>query len=167
MRLDKGDFLGREALVAAKAKPPTKRCVSLVAGEADAPLAHGGELVLRDGRPVGEVTSAGFGATLDRVVALAYVSSPDGAIDAGWLESGRFELDIAGVRVAVRASLKAPYDPSSARTRTCNRDRLAAHNSPHAEVPPRSGGLEARSGGEALHRQGCVLRGSPPARTSG
>ena len=55
--------------------------------------------------------------TLDRVVALAYVSSPDGAIDAGWLESGRFELDIAGVRVAVRASLKAPYDPSSARTR--------------------------------------------------
>jgi sarcosine dehydrogenase len=51
------------------------------------------------------------------VVALAYVSSPDGAIDAAWLESGRFELDIAGVRVAVRASLKAPYDPSSARTR--------------------------------------------------
>ena len=33
VRLDKGDFLGREALVAAKAKPPTKRCVSLVAGE--------------------------------------------------------------------------------------------------------------------------------------
>ena len=63
VRLDKGDFLGREALVAAKAKPLTKRCVSLVAREADAPLAHGGELVLRDGRPVGEVTSAGFGAT--------------------------------------------------------------------------------------------------------
>ena len=61
VRLDKGDFLGRDALVAAKAKPLTKRCVSLVAREADAPLAHGGELVLRDGRPVGEVTSAGFG----------------------------------------------------------------------------------------------------------
>ena len=89
VRLDKGDFLGRDALVAAKAKPLTKRCVSLVAREADAPLAHGGELVLRDGRPVGEVTSAGFGTTLDRVVALAYVSSPDAAINAGWLESGR------------------------------------------------------------------------------
>ena len=117
VRLDKGDFLGRDALAAAKAKPLTKRCVSLVARAADAPLAHGGELVLRDGRPVGEVTSAGFGDAVGRVVALAYVSSPDGAIDAAWLESGRFELDIAGVRVAVRASLKAPYDPSSARTR--------------------------------------------------
>ena len=31
VRLDKGDFLGRDALVAAKAKPLTKRCVSLVA----------------------------------------------------------------------------------------------------------------------------------------
>jgi sarcosine dehydrogenase len=117
VRLDKGDFLGREALMAAKAQPLTKRCVSLVAQDADAPLAHGGELVLRDGRPVGEVTSAGFGAATDRVVALAYVSSADGAIDAGWLAAGRFELDIAGVRAPVRASLKAPYDPSSARTR--------------------------------------------------
>jgi sarcosine dehydrogenase len=117
VRLDKGDFLGRDALVAAREKPLTKRCVSLVAGEANAPLAHGGELVLRDGRPVGEVTSAGFGDAVGRVVALAYVSSPDAAIDAGWLESGRFELDIAGVRAAVQASLKAPYDPTSARTR--------------------------------------------------
>src|SRR5829696_6326450 len=116
VRLDKGDFLGREALIAARARPLTKRCVSLVGIDADAPLAHGGELVLRDGRPVGEVTSAGFGAALARVVALAYVSS-DGAIDTGWLDGGRFELEIAGVRAPVRASLKAPYDPSSARTR--------------------------------------------------
>ena len=86
VRLDKGDFLGRDALAAAKAKPLTKRCVSLVARAADAPLAHGGELVLRDGRPVGEVTSAGFGDAVGRVVALAYVSSPDGAIDAAWLD---------------------------------------------------------------------------------
>jgi heterotetrameric sarcosine oxidase gamma subunit len=116
VRLDKGDFLGREALIAAKAKPLTKRCVSLVAREAAAPLAHGGELVLRDGRPVGEVTSAAFGASLDRVIALAYVSSEE-AIDAAWLDAGRFEMEIAGARAPVQASLKAPYDPSSARTR--------------------------------------------------
>jgi sarcosine dehydrogenase len=116
VRLDKGDFLGREALIAAKSSPLTKRCVSLVAIDADAPLAHGGELVLRDGRPVGEVTSAAFGAVTGRVVALAYVSS-DGAIDAAWLDDGRFEVEIAGVRAPVKASLKPPYDPSSARTR--------------------------------------------------
>jgi sarcosine dehydrogenase len=117
VRLNKPEFLGREALIAAKATPLTKRCVSLVAIEPDAPLAHGGELVLRDGRPVGEVTSAGFGAVTDRVVALGYVSSANGAIDAGWLDRGRFELEIAGVRAPVKASLKPPYDPTSARTR--------------------------------------------------
>ena len=103
--------------IAAKTKPLTKRCVSLVAGDPEAPLAHGGGLVLRDGRPVGEVTSGGFGATLDRVVALAYVSSSDGAIDAAWLDGGRFEVEIAGVRAPVQASLRAPYDPTSSRIR--------------------------------------------------
>jgi sarcosine dehydrogenase len=117
VKLNKPEFLGREALIAAKTKPLTKRCVSLVAGDPEAPLAHGGELVLRDGRPVGEVTSGGFGATLDRVVALAYVSSSDGAIDAAWLDGGRFEVEIAGVRAPVQASLRAPYDPTSSRIR--------------------------------------------------
>jgi 4-methylaminobutanoate oxidase (formaldehyde-forming) len=117
VRLDKGDFLGREALAAAKAKPLVRRCVSLVARDADAPLAHGGELVLRDGRPVGEVTSAAFGAAVGRVVALAYVSSAGEAIDAAWLAGGRFEVEIAGARAPVAASLKAPYDPASGRTR--------------------------------------------------
>ncbi|HEX8663820.1 MAG TPA: FAD-dependent oxidoreductase [Beijerinckiaceae bacterium] len=117
VRLDKGDFLGRDALVAAKAKPLKRRCVSLMAVDPDAPLAHGGELVLRDGRPVGEVASAAFGAAVGRVVALAYVSSGSEAIDAAWLDAGRFEIEIAGVRAPVRAGLKAPYDPTSARTR--------------------------------------------------
>jgi 4-methylaminobutanoate oxidase (formaldehyde-forming) len=118
VRPDKGDFLGRDALLAAKGKPLARRCVSLVARDADAPLAHGGELVLRDGRPVGEVTSAAFGAALGRVVALAYVSSGGEAIDGAWLAGGRFEVEIAGVRAPVAASPKAPYDPTSARIRT-------------------------------------------------
>jgi heterotetrameric sarcosine oxidase gamma subunit len=117
VRLEKGDFLGREALIRAKRNPLTRRCVSLVAGDPDAPLAHGGELILRDGRPVGEVSSAGFGAATDRVVALGYVSSQDGAVDAEWLATGAFELDVAGTRMAVQASLKPPYDPAGARVR--------------------------------------------------
>jgi glycine cleavage system aminomethyltransferase T len=65
--------------------------------------------------PVGEVTSAGFGAAIGGVVALAYVSSPGRARSTRLARGGRFELDIAGVRVPVRASLKAPYDPAGAR----------------------------------------------------
>ena len=42
----------------------------------DTPIAHGGELILRDGEPVGEVTSAAYGHTVGGIVALGYVRRP-------------------------------------------------------------------------------------------
>lgn len=110
VRLDKGDFLGRAALLAARDKPRTRRLLSFTGLAPDTPLAHGGELILCDGRPVGEITSAAFGHTLGATVALGYVK-----IDGQDILSRHFELDIAGDRVPVRASLKAPYDPTGAR----------------------------------------------------
>jgi 4-methylaminobutanoate oxidase (formaldehyde-forming) len=113
VRLDKGDFIGRDALAAAKGKAPARRLLSFVALSSDTPLAHGGELILRNGAPAGEVTSAAYGHSLHAVVALGYVASGGAAVDAGFLDA-KFELDIAGDRVPVRASLKAPYDPAGA-----------------------------------------------------
>ncbi|MGI9409918.1 MAG: GcvT family protein, partial [Hyphomicrobiaceae bacterium] len=85
-KLDKGcNFIGREALVEARKLPPRQRCLSLVAIAADAPLAHGGEAILDAGRPVGEVTSAAFGATLDRVVMLGYVETGGEHVNAAWI----------------------------------------------------------------------------------
>jgi 4-methylaminobutanoate oxidase (formaldehyde-forming) len=111
VKFDKGDFIGREALMAAKNKIATKRLLSLVASSSDTPLAYGGELILRNSEPVGEVTSAAFGHTLGGVIALGFIKTGGAAVDASFLGS-RFELDIGGERVPVRASLKAPYDPS-------------------------------------------------------
>ena len=116
VRLDKGDFIGREALIAAKAKPPARRLLSFVALAPDAPIAHGGELILRDGAIAGEVTSAAYGHTVGGIVALGYVATVGAPVDGAFL-SGRFEIDIAGERVPVRASLKAPYDPKGERVR--------------------------------------------------
>ena len=73
MKLDKGDFIGRDALVAAKGKPPARRLLSFVATSPDTPIAHGGELILRDGAPAGEVTSAAYGHTVGGIVALGLV----------------------------------------------------------------------------------------------
>jgi 4-methylaminobutanoate oxidase (formaldehyde-forming) len=116
VKLDKGcDFLGRAALVELRTRPPKRRCVSLVAADPTAPMAHGGELIAAAGRPVGEVMSAGFGAATGRVVMLGYVSGEGRAIDEAWLAQQHFEVDIAGERVAVTASLKPPYDPSNER----------------------------------------------------
>jgi 4-methylaminobutanoate oxidase (formaldehyde-forming) len=116
VKLDKGEFIGRDALIKAKSKPPAKRILSFAAMSADTPLAHGGELILRDGAPAGEVTSAAYGHSLQAVVALGYVTTAGAAIDAAFL-GAKFEIDIAGDRVPVQASLKALYDPAGARAK--------------------------------------------------
>ena len=49
---------------------------------------------------------------------MGYVKRDDGtAIDAAWLEAGRFEVDLAGTRLAAKVSLRCPYDPTGARIR--------------------------------------------------
>ena len=112
-----GGFIGRDALVDARAKPLARRLVSVVIEDRE-PLLWGGEALLRDGRPVGDLTSAGYGHTVGASVGLGYVTRADGeAVDATWLESGKFEIDLAGVRLAAKVGLKAPYDPAGARIR--------------------------------------------------
>jgi 4-methylaminobutanoate oxidase (formaldehyde-forming) len=116
VKLDKpGGFIGREALVEAKQKPLDRRLVSVVLQDPE-PLLWGGETILRDGKPVGDLTSAGYGHTIGASVGLGYMKRADGqAIDAAWLEAGKVEIDLAGTRLAAQVSLRAPYDPSGSR----------------------------------------------------
>jgi 4-methylaminobutanoate oxidase (formaldehyde-forming) len=114
VKFDKGDFIGRDALLAAKAKPPVRRLLSFVATSPDTPVAHGGELVLRNGEPVGDLTSVAYGHSVGGIVALGYAATGGVRVDEAWL-AARFEIDVAGERVKVTASLKAPYDPAGAR----------------------------------------------------
>lgn len=109
VKLGKGEFLGREALIAAKAAPRTKRLIALVGPRPNGQMAWGGEAILADGKPVGEITSAAFGASLDGIVALGWASS-DQPIDQGWLDARSWAIDLAGTTVAVSASLAAPLD---------------------------------------------------------
>ncbi len=88
VRLDKdGGFRGHDALLRAPAAGVRKRVVSLVV---DAPHTNlwGGELILRDQAPVGFVTSAAFGHTLGKPVALGVINNAEGpgrqGLDRGW-----------------------------------------------------------------------------------
>jgi 4-methylaminobutanoate oxidase (formaldehyde-forming) len=117
VRLDRGDFIGREALLAAEARPRTKRLVCLLGPEPDGPMAWGGEAIAADGRPVGEVTSAAYGATLGGIVALGWIETPDTAIDQAWLDGRTLTIDLAGTTVPVSASLAPLFDPAAGRMR--------------------------------------------------
>ena len=74
----------------------------------------GGELVLRNGEPVGEVRSAAYGHTLGRSVALALIDNASG-VDGAFLTGGHFEVDLAGDRFALTAHLSPAYDPKGLR----------------------------------------------------
>ncbi|MEO5325638.1 FAD-dependent oxidoreductase [Mesorhizobium sp. CC13] len=111
-----GGFIGKEALAAAKATGKlTRRIVQFTLDDA-APMLWGGELILRNGKPVGEVRSASYGHTLGRSVALGLLHNEAG-VDKDFIESGRFEIDLAGECHTATAHLKAPYDPKSERVK--------------------------------------------------
>jgi 4-methylaminobutanoate oxidase (formaldehyde-forming) len=103
---DKPSFIGREALVQQRNAGVTKRLVQLTLDAPEA-FAWGGEPILLDDRPAGEVTSAGYSASLGRIVALGYVKSQDRRtpITDAMLAEGHYAIDIAGVRAP--ATLRA------------------------------------------------------------
>ena len=112
------DFLGRDAVEAAKASGVKRRLVSFVLDDAHA-MMWGGELLLRDGVGAGQVTSAAFGTTIGSCVGLAYVWRPDGAVvTPDWINEGTWQVNIGGTVVSMRVQLGAPYDPKSERVRS-------------------------------------------------
>lgn len=115
--LDKaGGFLGRDAVIAAKAKgAPSRRIVQFTVDD-PLPMLWGGELILRDGKPVGEVRSAAYGHTLGRSVALGLIEEAAG-VDKDYLQTGHFEVDLAGDRFALIAHLSPAYDPKALRVK--------------------------------------------------
>lgn len=109
------DFLGRGAVEASREAPPARRVVSLVVGDPTAYL-WGGELVLRDGEPAGQVTSAAWGASVGASVGLALVGDRrSGTATTDWLRSGSWTVDLAGERWPVEVSLRPPFDPDGTR----------------------------------------------------
>ena len=117
VRLDKAaPFLGREALGKQRGQRLTRRLVTLVLEDPDA-LPLGDEPIVHHGRVVGSVTSAAYGHTLGRAVAMGYVRHPDG-VDAALVETGGFEIEIAGDRFKAVAGFRAPYDPAGLRVRS-------------------------------------------------
>ncbi|MGL5865823.1 MAG: GcvT family protein [Dermatophilaceae bacterium] len=112
------DFVGRDAVEAAKAAGPRRRLVSFVADDPQVTL-WGGELVRRAGVLVGQVTSAAHSATLGAVVGLAWVWEPDGdVVPRAVIRRDGWAVDVAGAQVGVRLSFRAPVDPDGIRLRT-------------------------------------------------
>lgn len=110
VRLDKGDFVGREALIGRQAEGPRKRLVTLRV-ECDDRAAQGGASVMLNGRVVGTVTSGDWGHRTGLNLALGFV-------EAGLAVPGQaLRLDLLGDLVPAQVIAPGPYDPGHARMR--------------------------------------------------
>ena len=108
VKLDKGDFVGREAL--AGAPEPERKLACLVLDEPRA-VALGSEPVRMDGEILGRVTSGGYGYSVERSIAYAYVPA-----DAA--EPGRtVEVEIFGEWVSGVIAEEPLWDPAGERIR--------------------------------------------------
>ena len=116
--LDKpGGFIGQEAVVRdLAARPPRRLLVQILVGDPE-PLLFHGEVVYREGRAVGYVRSASYGHTLGGAVGLVMVEAGKPVTD-DHLDSGTWEVEIAGERFPARLSRRPLYDPRSERVRS-------------------------------------------------
>jgi 4-methylaminobutanoate oxidase (formaldehyde-forming) len=110
VKLDKAEFIGREALVRKRDSPAPERLVCLALDDPRS-VALGSEPVRHGGQVVGRVTSGGYGYSVGRSIAYAFVPRE---LTAG----AQVEVDIFGTWVGGRVAEEPLYDPKGARVRS-------------------------------------------------
>ncbi len=108
------NFIGRDALLRQKqAKKIPKRLLQFALEDPE-PLLYHNEPIYRDGKLVGNTSSANYGHHLGRAIAMGYVRHEAG-VDPEFVAAGKWEIEVGLKRYPARASLKPMYDPTSAR----------------------------------------------------
>jgi len=109
------DFLGRKALEKLGNEPLSKRLACFTVDDKEVVLV-GRETILRDGQPVGYLTSGGYGYTVGKNIGFGYVRDA-GGVDDAFLTGGSYELVVAMERVAAKIHLEPLFDPAAARVK--------------------------------------------------
>ncbi|BCH27441.1 GcvT family protein [Mesorhizobium sp. L-8-3] len=110
------DFIGRRALEAINGAPLKKRLAAFTVDEPDIVLL-GRETILRNGEPVGYLTSGGYGYTVGKNIGYGYVRNADGVSD-DFLATGDFELVVAMERTPATVHMEPLYDAVGAKVKS-------------------------------------------------
>jgi 4-methylaminobutanoate oxidase (formaldehyde-forming) len=114
VKMDKpGGFIGREALVRQKEEGLKQKLVQFLLKSPE-PMLYHNEPIWQGDRIAGYIRSGMYAHTLGASCGLGYVTAADGGV-VGPIGADDYEIEIAGVRYPVTASLKPLYDPSNAR----------------------------------------------------
>jgi glycine cleavage system aminomethyltransferase T/glycine/D-amino acid oxidase-like deaminating enzyme len=111
VRLNKGDFRGREALVHIKEQGVTEKLSTLAVGGEDFLTLYGGEAVLHGTDVVGRLRSTGYGYTVRKNIAYAYLPTALAPEGTG------LEVEVFGSRLPAVVTADVLYDPKGERLR--------------------------------------------------
>jgi dimethylglycine dehydrogenase len=108
---DKGNFIGRDALLRERERGPTHRLSCLVVDEIGAD-AHGNEPIFEGERTIGYVSSGGYGHAVQASIAFAYLPAEHAAVGT------ELTVGILGERRPARVVAAPLYDPANERLRS-------------------------------------------------
>jgi 4-methylaminobutanoate oxidase (formaldehyde-forming) len=111
VQLDKGDFIGRAALIQRKQEGLKRKLCTLVLDDSEFTQIYGGEAVYCDGKVISRVRSGGYGYTVQKNILYAYL--PIELAKPG----NRFELDLIEGRRYGEVTATVLYDPKGERLR--------------------------------------------------
>ncbi|MFQ5467168.1 MAG: FAD-dependent oxidoreductase, partial [Kiloniellaceae bacterium] len=108
---NKGDFIGRDALVAWRERGFDNAFVTLEVGDVDDADALGNEPLYRNGEMIGRATAGGYGWRVGKSLALGFVRPDLAALGT------EVEIEILGARKPATVIAESPYDPDNAALR--------------------------------------------------
>jgi 4-methylaminobutanoate oxidase (formaldehyde-forming) len=110
---DKGDFIGRAALLKQKEAGIQQKLVMFTPEDPDIML-YGGEPVYRDGVWMENLTSGAYGFKVGSAVGMGYVKNEKG-ITEDWILTGKYEIEVEGRMIPAKVHIRSPYDPKNER----------------------------------------------------
>lgn len=115
VRLNKGDFIGRDALLKAKEGPLTRKLVQFKLVDPEPLLAHD-EAIYRNGEVVSCNTHGAYGHKIGSSLGMLYLENPEGVTDE-WIMDAKYEIEIDGRMYPIELSIQPWYDPRSERVK--------------------------------------------------
>ena len=117
IRLDAGDFIGRDALVSARdaeaeteTRRPARRLRTVLLGDTGYLPTYGGEAVRSDGQVIGRLRSVAYGPTISRMIGYVY-------LPVQFHQGDRLEIDVFDERVEAVVMPDVLIDPAAERMR--------------------------------------------------
>ena len=111
---EKGDFLGRDGLLAWQERGIDNLLVTMVVDGVDDADALGNNALLQNGEVIGRATGGGYGFRVDKSLAL-------GMVKPALAEPGtELEIEILGKNYPATVVADSPFDPKNERLRDVN-----------------------------------------------